>query len=248
MPEAGVYYFDPSTGEKLGSTSPPHYATPNPSMFTISEPYSAIKGMAVNAFTLGSAEKSPPGANALAIAYVTSNRCSSANTEYGFFRDLVTPGQPVFAYYSDKTNCSPDGECRSANDFRSPPVIQKTSPFTKFANIKNYDGDSQNIFYSLYFIKSEQSPTVKISSSGYVLRYAILDGVHTDRFATCNVNDSPTAGDCMLDVPVESWYPVAKMITGNSFAVIGTWTSYPIAPVFAPGPTGFTVGSLNLGR
>src|SRR5262249_28027480 len=95
QPDQGVYYYDPSSGAKLGSTSPAQYMSPNPTMFTISQAYSGIRGFTVNAFTFGGAEASPPDAHALAVAYVTSNRCSAGNVEYGYYKDLTIPGQPV---------------------------------------------------------------------------------------------------------------------------------------------------------
>jgi hypothetical protein len=211
-------------------------------MFTISQPYPGIRGFTVNAFAYGSAESSPSGANALAVAYVTSNRCSSGNIEYGYYKDLTVPGQPTFAYYSDKTNCDGAGECRSANSLDSEPVYQRTSAITKFSSIRNYDGNDRDVFYSAYFVPAPASP------SGYVLRLSVVDGKHTDRFATCNVNDSPRASDCATDVPVESWYPVDRMISGSSYVVLGTMTSYPVAPTFAPGASGWFVQSLLIGR
>jgi hypothetical protein len=246
QPDQGIYYFDPFTGEKTGSTYPPHYVNPSPSMFTISQPYWGIRGLTFKGFTDGSAEGSPAGASAFAVVYATSNRCSSGNVEYGYFQNLAEPGRPVYAYYSDKTNCDGYGACRSQNSFASAPVYQVTSPITKFTNIRNFEGDDRSIYYSAYFIPQWLSSTVPYSSSGYVLRYAIIDGNHTDRFATCSINDAPPAA-CTLDVPVDSWYPVQKMIGGTTYVVAGTATSYPVAPQFSWGGS-FNVNGLYLGR
>jgi hypothetical protein len=208
----GVYYFDASTGASLEG----QYPYPPPSIFSISPAYYNAKGMTVQGYTAGNAQGSPAGTYALAVAYVTSTRCSDGGIEYGFYRDLTSGDQALNFYYSNYSNCGP--ECKAGNSPGAPPLWQITSPITAITKISG----GLNYFYSMYIIPASASSTVPVSPSGYVFRIQVLK--ENTGFATCQIDNSAPM-NCITDIPIASWWPVTRMIAGSSYLVAGTQTS-----------------------
>jgi hypothetical protein len=64
-----------------------------PSIFTSASRYSGVTGLRVQGAAVGSALNSAPGAYAVMGAYVSSNRCSESDQEYGFTQNLTNPGE-----------------------------------------------------------------------------------------------------------------------------------------------------------
>jgi hypothetical protein len=236
-PQDGVYFYDTATQQYIGNRNPPVYPDAGPSEITTSPADSGVRGFAVNSYILGGVStQSPKGSYAIAATYLTGNNnpCAAADQEMGLWVNLIDADRKIYFDISDYTNCNGLGNCRT-----NPNGWEFSSPITQADNIiwvtnpVTYEGTYTNLFYEMYLIPvgTAGSP-VASSQSGYALRIAVVDGNHTDRFATCNINGNPTPVACTADIPLQ-WTPAraAQMINGGSNLVNATATSYPTAPV-----------------
>lgn len=181
---------------------------PPPSVFTIASPYSGVAGLKVQGTASGSALSSAPGAYAVMGAYVSSNRCSDGDQEYGFTQNLTNPGEWDF-YYSQYTNTE----------------RQLTSPITEITGI-NAAEDS----YSMYIIPSSQAQTVPGVAANYYFRIQVRSANHT--LDICRINGSDFM-PCTTDVPIDETafrWPVRSMIAGPAYAITYTQVSAPPCP------------------
>ena len=85
-------------------------------------------------------------------AYVSSNRCSESDQEYGFTQNLTNPGEWDF-YYSQYTNTE----------------RQLTSPITAITGI-----NASEDYYSMYIVPSSQAQTVPGVEAKYYFRIQVL--------------------------------------------------------------------------
>ena len=221
----GIYYYSPATHNSIAGT----YVYPPISEFNISTMGNNASGMVVQGATKGMVAGEPSTAYALAVAYVTSNRCSAGDIEYGFFQDLTgnltdgNPGEVVF-YFSQYTNCDGYAECRNnATGWNtSQPIYQHTSPYTKFTGIT---GSGTSFYYSAYIIPVTETSITSLT--GYAFRVQMLD--QKQNLATCQINGE-SAGVCTVDVPISYatdgtdniLWPVEDVLNGPSYLVDGT--------------------------
>jgi len=193
---------------------------PPPSVFTIAAPYSGAVGLRVQGSPAGSALNSEPGAYAVMGAYVSSNRCSESDQEYGFTQNLTIPGEWDF-YYSQYTNTE----------------RQLTSPITAITGINASDD-----YYSMYIVPSSQAQTIPGSAAKYYFRIQVLTTNHT--LDICSINGSDFMS-CSTDVPIDETtyqWPVSSMIEGLSYAITYTQVSAPPCPA----PTYQQAGTWNV--
>ncbi len=200
----------------IGSTPPP--AT----MFTISQPFSNAKGLAMQGYVGGGsyAVGSPQGSYALAVAYVSSNRCSAGDQEYGFYWDTTRADQALIFYYSQYTNT---------------PSQINGSAYAAITNIHYCLTCGSDAYYYMYIISTSQSPTVHncmpgqmgpaCSESGYAFRVQVINADRT--FVQCNINGNSTLTNCTVDIPIDSFWPVSSTgaMAGPSYVIAGTQTS-----------------------
>lgn len=220
------YYFVNNTSIGLESSFGPCAALagsnpPPASMFSISQPFSGGRGLVMQGFVGGGsyAVGSPQGAYALAVAYVSSNRCSAGDQEYGFFWDTTRPDQALIFYYSQFTNT---------------PSQINGSEAAVITNLHYCLTCGANAYYSMYIIPTSQSPTVPTcsggnqppacSTSGYDFRIQVINADFS--FATCQINGSGLV-PCTVDIPIDSFWPVGAggTLPGSSYVVAGTQTS-----------------------
>jgi len=253
----GVYYYDPFgiNFPYIGANDPPKYPNAGPSQITTSLGLNNIRGFLMNGYTTGSSFDSAANSYLLAATYWTgrNNPCAAGNLEIGVFTDL-TKQDPVTGinaytfYFSRHTNCDGYGACRSNSSGvdNSSPIWQETSDLTKFSNPLTYEGTNANLFFEIYVV-----PSTMGSTSGYDVRFAIIDGNHTDRFATCNVNGGTAREDCARQVPLQ-WTPseASDMLTGTSHLVNAVVASISSRTTVPPNSTAasFTVNSLYFGQ
>jgi len=181
---------------------------PPPSVFTIAAPYSGVRGLRVQGTPVGSALNSQPGAYAVMGAYVSSNRCSESDQEYGFTQNITIPGEWDF-YYSQYTNTE----------------RQLTSPITAITGINASDG-----YYSMYIIPASQAQTIPGVAANYYFRIQVLTTNRT--LDICRINGSDFM-PCSTDVPIDETayqWPVSSMINGLSYAITYTQVSSPPCP------------------
>lgn len=181
---------------------------PPPSVFTIAAPHSGVAGLKVQGTASGSALNSAPGAYAVMGAYVSSNRCSDSDQEYGFTQNLTNPGEWDF-YYSQYTNTE----------------RQPTSPITAITGF-NAAADS----YSMYIIPSSQAQTVIGVAANYYFRIQVRSPNQT--LDICKINGSDFI-PCTTDVPIDETsyqWPVRLMIDGPNYAITYTQVSAPPCP------------------
>lgn len=198
----------------IGSTPPPA------SMFSISQPFSGAKGLVMQGYVGGGsyAVGSPAGSYALAVAYVSSNRCSAGDQEYGFYWDTTRPDQALIFYYSQYTNT---------------PSQINGSAVAVITNIHYCLTCGTNAYQSMYIIPTSQSPTVRncnpgengpvCSESGYAFRIQMINSDFS--FVQCQINGSPLM-DCTVDIPIDAFWPVSNgAMPGSSYVIAGTQTS-----------------------
>jgi hypothetical protein len=220
------YYFINNTSIGLESSFGPCSALagsnpPPASMFTISQPFWNAKGLVMQGYVGGGsyAVGSPAGSYALAVAYVSSNRCSAGDQEYGFFWDTTRPDQALVFYYSQYTNT---------------PSQMNGSAAAVITNIHYCCGT--NTYESMYIIPTSESPTVHncmpwesppaCSSSGYAFRIQVINSDPGYTFATCQINGSALM-PCTVDIPIDNFWPVTYpgYMAGSSYVIAGTQTS-----------------------
>jgi hypothetical protein len=147
----------------------------------------------------------PNGNYAISATYLTGNNnpCAAADQEMGMWQFLNEPNRIVYFDLSDHTNCSGVGNCRDSN---SPPpysnAIYQADLMIQISNAVTYEGTS-NLYYEMYIIPAGTNGSpVTSSPSGYAMRVAVIDGNHTDRFATCTINGNLYTSACTADVPI----------------------------------------------
>ncbi|TAL29521.1 MAG: hypothetical protein EPN97_13250 [Alphaproteobacteria bacterium] len=231
QPDKNMYWLHPYTLQPLGNdpVNNPFYRYALPSEFTISSQFYGVKGFTVQGNVEGNAPGSPKDAYAIGVMYMTDRRCSDGNNEYGLWRELASQKpdakpeeQPLYFYYSTRTNCFPGWGC-FADPQGTKEDPQKTSAVTTMTNLRNLDADKPpNFYYSAYMIPDNNpDPDHK---TGYKFRVQVVDGYHTDKLATCNINGGPDQ-PCAFDAPIENWFPAAEMQRGQNYMVTGTQTS-----------------------
>jgi hypothetical protein len=181
---------------------------PPPSIFTIASRYSGVTGLRVQGAAVGSALNSAPGAYAVMGAYVSSNRCSESDQEYGFTQNLTNPGEWDF-YYSQYTNTE----------------RQLTSPITAITGINASEG-----YYSMYIVPSSQAQTIPGVAAAYYFRIQVLSTNHT--LDICRINGSDFM-PCSTDVPIDETayqWSVSSMIDTPGYAITYTQVSAPPSP------------------
>lgn len=267
QPENHIYWFDLTTKQNLGRdpVNDPHYRYVLPSEFTISQKDYGVKGFNVQGAVTGNAPGSPEGSYAIAFMYMTDRRASDGNNEYGFWQELASTNkdaqpkdQPLYFYYSTRTNCFEGWGCRSEDNFDSKADEQKTYGPVVIKNVRGYDEDKPpNFFYSAYMVR-DNKPDLE-HNTGYKFHIQIVDGYHTDRLATCSINGGPDL-PCAADVPIENFFPAGQMQNGQNWMVTGTQTAISgttnegvvvdRAPRFEEGkdPPKFNVKGVWLGR
>lgn len=232
QPDRNIYWLHPGTGQPLGNdpVNNPFYRSALPSEFTISSQFYGTNGFTVQGNVQGNAPGSPQDSYAIAVMYMTDRRCSDGNNEYGLWQELASQNkdakpedQPLYFYYSTRTNCFAEWGCRDKPDINAGTDPQKTSDRTIIRNVRNVDeGVPPNFYYSAYMIPDNNpDPDHK---TGYKFRVQVVDGYHSDRLATCNINGGPDQ-PCAFEVPIENWFPAAEMQRGPNWMVTGTQTS-----------------------
>ncbi len=194
-PETAVYGCNPAGYQ------------PPPAEFTVSAPFSGATGLVTRGVGGGSALRSPLDAYAVLGAYVSSNRCSASDQEYGFYQNLTKPGEWDF-YYSQFTNTS----------------SQITSPLTEITNLSGTPGEDN--YFDMYIIPASEAKRLDPSGSnaGYYFRIQILGPDYALR--TCSINGSRIR-PCTADVEIDqSFWPVSSMVNGPSYVVEFTQVSY----------------------
>ena len=197
-------------------------------MFNVATPFSSTRGINWQGYVAGAAYNSPPGAYSLAVIYSSSNACSGASQEYGFYTDTtkssngLASGGYWVAYYSTATNT---------------PQEQIAAPQNQAVIGNLHYDDGGMIYVSMYVIPVADSPTVPTSDTGWDFRIQVLN---TDRsFAQCSIGaGSTTLQNCTVDIPIsrmvytEDGSPAGQWlvnedgtIPGQSYAVVGTQTS-----------------------
>jgi len=135
----------------------------------------------------------------------------------------------VYFDLSDHTNCNGYGTCRDSTDSpcAQPPVLPCSNPvfqtdlLIQIGNAVTYEGTYTNLYYEMYLIPAGTNGSpISSTPSGYVMRVAVIDGNHTDRFATCNINGDTNTSACTADVPID-WTParIAQFLNGESNVV-----------------------------
>ncbi|MEZ0224975.1 MAG: hypothetical protein ACAH83_10505 [Alphaproteobacteria bacterium] len=231
QPDKNMYWLHPYTLKPLGNdpVNNPFYRDALPSEFTISSQFYGTKGFTVQGNVDGNAPGSPKDAYAIGVMYMTDRRCSDGNNEYGLWRELASQkpdakpeDQPLYFYYSTRTNCFSGWGC-FADPQGTKEDPQKTSDITIMRNVRNLDeGVAPNFYYSAYMMPdTNPDPDHK---TGYKFRVQVVDGYHSDKLATCNINGGPDQ-PCAFEVPIENWFPASEMQRGPNWMVTGTQTS-----------------------
>ena len=217
------YPTAPALQQFGGCTFP---ATPS-STFTVATPFSATKGLVWQGFVVGEAYDSPPGAYSVAVVYSSSNECSEADQEYGFFTDTTqsangqASGENWIAYYSTATNT---------------PQQQTSKPENRAVIGNLHAEDGGMIYVSMYIIPAADSPTVPTSDTGWDFRIQVLNADYS--FAQCSLGAGSTALQaCTVDIPISQMayndgspgdqWPVNAdgTVPGQAFVTTGTQTS-----------------------
>ncbi len=267
-----IYYFNPSTLQSIGNpaVAPLQYmpdgtylTPPGVPGFMISQGYSGAQGFTVLGQTgNGSATGSPYGSAALAVAYVTNHRCSNGNLEYGVYQDFTgnnysnpqAQGNPTALtfYYSNKTNCSGYGECRSPKPGitcpgpwctwnNTTPVYQATTIAATITNVQLPPNSGFFQYYSMYMITNSDSQTAW-GSTGFDFRIQILSqqaGLATCTIASGTYNGT---GPCTVDIPINNMpdgttWSVQQMVQSATYLetgaqVPGPWPNFQGYPAF----------------
>lgn len=200
--------------------NPPSYPIVGPSQILTSQGQSGVRGFMVNNNTSGF-NPTPNGNFAISATYLTGNNnpCAAADQEMGMWQYLNEPNRIVYFDLSDYTNCSGVGNCRDSNSLPSNPIYQ-SDLIIQISNAVTYEGTA-NLYYEMYIIPvgTNGSP-VAWSPPGYVMRVAVIDANHTDRFATCIINGDLYTSACTADVPI-NWTTqrVQQLLNGVSNVV-----------------------------
>jgi hypothetical protein len=237
-----IYFFDGA--QHIGSTSPPNYPNAGSSQILTSQSQSGVRGFMINNSTSGFAA-APDGNFITSATYMTgnSNPCAAADQEMGMWQFLQEPGRIVYFDLSDHTNCSGVGNCRDSSDLPCSPTqgapcsnpIFQTDLIIQISNAVTYEGTSDNLYYEMYLIQANTNGSpVTWTPSGYVMRVVVIDGNHTDRFATCNINGSSDTSACTADVPI-NWTParIAQLLNGESNVVNAVVTPSAVSQGFS---------------
>lgn len=225
-----IYFFNYNASNnslQYVPANPPSYPVVDPSQILTSQGQSGIRGFLVNNSTSGF-NPTPNGNYVISATYLTgnNNQCAAADQEMGMWQFLNEPNRIVYFDLSDHTNCSGVGNCRDSNNPPCPtanpcsnPVYQ-TDSIIQISNAVTYEG-STNLYYEMYIIQAGTNGSpVPSSPSGYVMRVAVIDGNHTDRFATCTINGDLYTSACTADVPI-NWTAqrVQQLLNGESNVV-----------------------------
>ena len=197
------------------------------SMFNVSAPFNATKGIVWQGYVAGGAYNSAPGAYSDAVIYSSSNECSQSDQEYGFFTDTTqssngqASGEYWIAYYSIATNTP----------------LQQTSAPQNTATIGNvhYDGGGM-VYVSMYIVPAADSPTAPTSDTGWDFRFQVLNADYS--FVQCSLGAGSTAlQNCTIDIPISQMlytnglpggqWPVNAdgTVPGQAYVTVGTQTS-----------------------
>jgi hypothetical protein len=195
------------------------------SMFTVASPATGSRGIVWQGYVDAPAYDSTAGAYSVAVVYSSSNECSDSDQEYGFFTDTtqspgLAGGQTWRAYYSTATNTP----------------LQQTSTAENSAVLGNIHSNGRMIYVSMYLMRAADSPSVRVSDTGWDFRIQVLN--EDDSFAQCSLNAQGGAlVDCTVDIPVSRMayadgspagqWPVNPdgTVPGQAFVTAGTQTS-----------------------
>lgn len=230
VPPQNIYFFDynPLNGSLTYiPANPPRYPVVGPGQILTSQGLSGVRGFMVNNATSGF-NPTPSGNYPISATYLTGNNnpCAAADQEMGMWQFMNEPNRIVYFDLSDHTNCSGVGNCRDSNNPPCPmtnpcsnPVYQSDS-IIQIGNAVTFEGTT-NLYYEMYIIPAGTNGSpVTWSPSGYVMRVAVIDGNHTDRFATCTINGDLFTSACTADLPI-NWTTqrVQQLLNGLSNVV-----------------------------
>ncbi|HZU30753.1 MAG TPA: hypothetical protein VFB79_06530 [Candidatus Angelobacter sp.] len=220
-----IYFYSYPGMQHIGVASPATYPNAGPSQILTSQVQYGVRGFMVNNYIVGGADnQSPPVNQVISATYLTGNNnpCAAADQEMGMWQNIAETGRIVYFDLSDHTNCNGLGGCRdNPNGWSVSNPIYQTDEIIQISNAVTYEGTYNNLYYEMYLIPAGTAGSpVTWSPSGYVMRIAVIDGNHTDRFATCYINGSTTSSACTADVPV-NWTParIAQLLNGGSNVV-----------------------------
>ncbi len=200
-----VYWYTPE-GVHLDHQFPKPY----PSEFTVSAAQPAIRGFAITASIMGTADA---GGNASAYAYFTNRACSDGGVEYGLFRDLAS--ESVAIYWTSYANCGNDGWsiCRKRND---------ASLGETFSNVQQENAGQTQHGFRIYGLDPNARYTFRIYASDHALHIEVLSG---DRPAECTDHAGGAKRTCTFTRDTGAWFPIAALARGApGYIVIGTQT------------------------
>jgi hypothetical protein len=174
----------------------------------------------------------------VATAYVSSNRCSAADTEWGFYKAL-TPDQLFRFYYSQYTNCAfpaQNSQCRLAPYGTGNQVAQQNGSLVVDISDITTVNPTTNYYYSMYIIPAGLSTYPSPPGSNYAFRIQVLD--QNTGLANCTASwkdtnsgaeVNQTVGPCTADFPIDSWFPIngSGAFGEPSYLVTGTQTVGP---------------------
>lgn len=223
-------YFFTYPDYRYISTDSNTFPNAGPSQILTSQGQSGVRGFMVNNYTSVFAG-APANNYIISATYMTGNKnpCAAADQEMGMWQFLQESGRIVYFDLSDHTNCNGLGTCRDSTDSpcAQPPVLPCSNPvfqtdlLIQIGNAVTYEGTYTNLYYEMYLIPAGTNGSpISSTPSGYVMRVAVIDGNHTDRFATCNINGDPNTSACTADVPID-WTParIAQFLNGESNVV-----------------------------
>ena len=195
-----VYWYTPD-GKHLDQA----FTTPAPSEYNVSSLQTDMKGFAVTAAFMGSAQSD---GTAIEIAYYTNRACSDAGVEYGFGKDLAT--NSVLVYWSTFANCGTDAAsvCRKSND---------PSLGSGFSNVQQEDAKMSEHGFRIYGLDTNAEYTYRMFVAEHAFHVQVLKDGH---IAQCSETDRGKLAACSFTKKTGDWYPIDRL--SNGYIVAGT--------------------------